>query len=189
MAGVLATVDMDHLAGHEAGTFEGKLSVHNVIDVAEPAHRLQRVERPMRVGRVQRRADNAGRDRIDPDAARRCIEAAFGQAYEAGWDGGEWLLHQRRGDLHDMDVLLSQHGCQGTLRHVEEASNVDVEDAVEVVQRVFGERLAKEDASGVDQRVDAAPVLERCRNHALGGCALADRAGNGDTAIVIGRPG
>ncbi len=69
MTGALAAVDEQDLAGHEAGTFEIKNRVDDVLDLAHVADRVQGVERCVRLGGMHRRLDDAGRDRVHADAA------------------------------------------------------------------------------------------------------------------------
>ena len=51
MAGALAAVDVQDLAGHEGGTFEIKDRIDDVLDLAHVADRVQGAERRVRFGR------------------------------------------------------------------------------------------------------------------------------------------
>lgn len=52
MTGALASVDVQDLAGHEAGTFEIKNRAH-VLDLAHVADRMQGAERRVHLGGMQ----------------------------------------------------------------------------------------------------------------------------------------
>src|SRR5258705_13021771 len=88
MAGALAAVDVQDLAGDERGGFEVGDGVDDVADLAHPADRVQTGKDLVGLGRVHRGADDAWGDRVDPDAAGGVldrqrpgdrVEAAFGK--------------------------------------------------------------------------------------------------------------
>src|SRR5260370_16210319 len=69
VARALPAVDVEGLSGHEAGRFEIEDGVHDVGDLAHSAERVEGAERLMRLDRMHRRLDDAGSDRLHPDAA------------------------------------------------------------------------------------------------------------------------
>ena len=68
MACALATIDVDGLAGHEAGGLEIEYRTDDVGDLAHAAERVQLGKLRMGFYGMHRRLDNAGRDRIHSDA-------------------------------------------------------------------------------------------------------------------------
>ena len=69
MAGALTAVDVQDFAGHEAGLFEIKDRIDDILDLTHVADRVQGAERRVRLGGMHRRLDDAGRDRVHADAA------------------------------------------------------------------------------------------------------------------------
>src|SRR5260221_13965842 len=75
MACALPAVDVEGLSGHEAGRFEIEDGVHDAGDLAHLAERGEGAERLMRLARMHRGLDDAGGDRVHPDAALRLFDA------------------------------------------------------------------------------------------------------------------
>src|SRR6202034_1703483 len=93
VAGALAAVDVQDLAGDERGGLEVENAGHHVADLAEAPHGMQ-----LREGRegfrwVQRRLDNAKRDGVCPDTPRRVLDR---QRH------GVRVLDHRGGYVHDV---------------------------------------------------------------------------------------
>src|SRR5262245_59230952 len=68
VTGTLAAVDVQDLAGHEAGLLEIDDGVSDVGHLAHVTDRMQATERGVRLGGMHRRLDDAGRDRVHADA-------------------------------------------------------------------------------------------------------------------------
>jgi hypothetical protein len=87
---------------------------------------------------------------------------------------GDRLIYDGRGDIHDVPGLLFWHGWDHLLGHVEEAGHVGAHHDFEVLLRVISKQLGDEDASVVDQQIDAAELLEGGIRHPLSGLLASD---------------
>src|SRR6266403_4472771 len=133
VARALPAIDVEGLAGHEGGRFEIEDGVHDVGDLAHSAARVEAGERLMRLDGMHRRLDDAGSDRVHPDAALRVfdrqrprggIEASLRQGCEHGGDVRVRVVYQARRDLDDMAAAALLHLSDRKLRHVEESPQV-----------------------------------------------------------------
>ena len=115
MTGALASVDMEHLAGHEAGGFEVEDCFDDVGNLAHAAERVKLAECLMRLGWVHGRLHDARRDGIHANAALGIfdsqrlggrVESALRQRCEHGGHARKRVLGEARGDLHDMTAAL-----------------------------------------------------------------------------------
>src|SRR5689334_3776426 len=80
----LAAVDVQDLAGDERGVLEEDDGVGDVADRAEPADRVQAGQELVGLGRVHGGGDDAGRDRVEADAAGRVLDGqGLGRRVEA----------------------------------------------------------------------------------------------------------
>lgn len=76
-----------------------------------------------------------------------------------------------------MTAALLLHLGDGELRHVKEASDVGAQKRLVVVLGVLGKWLGDEDASVVDERVDAPEAGHAFGDRTLGGFSISDVAG------------
>ncbi len=111
LAGVLAAVDVQDLAGDEAGRLEVDDGVHDVARLAHPADRVQAGERLVVLDRVHRGLDDTRRDGVDPDAPAgvldgqglgRGVEATLGQRRQDGWHAAVRLVDEAGRDADDV---------------------------------------------------------------------------------------
>ena len=86
-----------------------------------------------------------------------------------------------------MAAAPREHLLQGELGHAEEPGQVDTGHRLVVRQRVLGERLGDEYSGIVDQRVDAAEMLDARGDHALGRGRVADIPLDGEHVWVCRR--
>jgi hypothetical protein len=77
-------------------------------------------------------------------------------------------------DVHYVTLTLGDHMPDHPLGHVEKAAQVDRSDRFVVVDAVLSERLANENPSIVDQRIDTPVTLESLLYHAPGRLRLGD---------------
>ena len=113
---------------------------------------------------VQRRIDDAGRDRVHADAVFRvlhrqvlgdCFQTAFGDHRHRRREAPDRVPSQGRRDRDDAPAgLLRQHLLDRELGEVEESFEVGRDERPKVVGRVVGEPFRDEDARVVDERVD-----------------------------------
>src|ERR1700722_10935074 len=73
-SGALTAVDVQNIPGDERGVLHVDDGVHDIPDLADPAERVKRGERVVRLGCVHRGADDAQCDGVDPDAAVRVLD-------------------------------------------------------------------------------------------------------------------
>src|SRR5262249_1501429 len=122
VTGTLAAVDVQDLAGYEAGLFEIDDGVSDVGHLAHVADRMQATERGVRLGGMHRRLDDAGRDRVhahallgvfDGERLRRRVQPALGQRGQHRRHTLDGVINEARGDLHDMAATLLLHLSDG----------------------------------------------------------------------------
>ena len=84
-----------------------------------------------------------------------------------------------------MTGALVDHLPDRALCDVEEATQVDGGDRVEVLDAAVRERLADVDPGVVDQRVDATEPVEGLAHHPLGGGWFGDVARHGHVVALV----
>jgi hypothetical protein len=195
MARALPAVDVEGLAGHEGGRFEIEDGVHDVGDLAHTAERVEAAERMMRLDGMHRRFDDAGSDRVRPDAALRVfyrqrprggVETSLRQGCEHGGDVRVRVAYEARRDLDDVAVAALLHLSDRELRHVEESREVNAEHRRVVGLAVLREGFRDEDAGVVDERVDAPEPRYAFGDRTLGRPPVSDVARNGQDVRVVG---
>ena len=91
MASALTTIDMEDFASDEVRAFQVEDRLHDVIDLTHMSDRVQAAEGGVSFFAVHRRFDDAGRYRVDPNAALgvldgqrlgRRVDATLGQRSE-----------------------------------------------------------------------------------------------------------
>jgi hypothetical protein len=97
------------------------------------------------------------------------------------------VIDQACRHLHDMTAAPLLHFSDRKLRHVEEPSEIDVQNGSVVGVRVLSERLGDENAGVVNERVDAPKPTHRLRDDTVGRIPSANIAGYCHDAIVRGR--
>src|SRR4029077_3448877 len=120
----------------------------------------------------KRRLDGPRRYGVDEHAPRRDFaRKGFGEPDDAGLargvmtDGLAADLAELRGNIDDAAVAPLEHLADERARAEEDAAQVDVEDAVPILDRqILDERLGK-DSGVVDEDVDPAEPGKRRRRH------------------------
>ena len=195
MARALPAVDVEGLSGHEGGRFEIEDSVHDVGDLAHSAERVEAAERLMRLDGMHRRFDDAGSDRVRPDAAFRVfdrqrprggIETSLCQGCEHGGHVRVRMVYEARRDLDDVAAAPLLHLSDRELRHVEESCQIDAEHHRVIGLAVLREGLRDEDAGVVDERVDTPEPRHAFGDRTLGRPPVSDVARNGQDVRVVG---
>ena len=169
MAGLLAAVDVQDLAGDEARRPPGRVTASTISSISPI--------RPTGCRAARNSCVSAGcigvRMMPGATALTRMPRAAYSMASDlvtafrpplvsdASADGTLLIgvVDQAGGDVDDVPAALRQHRRDGALGELEEPAQVDPEDQVVVVGGVLGERLGDEDAGVVDQRVDPAELV------------------------------
>src|SRR5215471_13249082 len=162
-----AAVHVQHLAGDVIGVSRRQKPdrVGNVLGLAEA------LEQDARFGLVARHVadvlrhlglDYARRDRVDGNVARRqldrerarqCIDRALARRIVRLTASA--LVAGDRGKIDDLPGALRNHVRNHRPRHVEDAANIGVEHAAQVVVTHAGERNIADDPGVVHQHVDA----------------------------------
>jgi hypothetical protein len=155
--------------------------------------RVESAKGRMRLRRVHRRLDDAGRDRVHANAAL-CVlnskrsgrrgETTLGQGRQHRGHIRIRVVDEAGGDLDNVAAALLLHLGDGELGGVEEAREIDPKDIGVVGLGVLGEGLCNEDACIVDQRVDAPEPRDSLRNRALGRPPIGDVAGDTEHGVV-----
>src|SRR5882724_10796337 len=83
-----------------------------------------------------------------------------------------------------MTSALFFHLGHGELRDVKEPGDVDIQDRREVGLGILGKWFGDEDASIVDERIDAPKPAETFRNRTFGRLPISDVAGDDQDVIV-----
>ena len=103
MASALATVDMQDLASDEICPVEVEDRLHDVVDFAHVADRVQAAQRLMGFLGVHRRFDDARRYRVDPNATLGVLDRqGFGRGVDAA------LGQRRQYRRHAVDCMIDQ---------------------------------------------------------------------------------
>ena len=195
MARALPAVDVEGLSGHEGGRFEIEYGVHDVGDLAHSAERVEAAERTMCLDGMHRRFDDAGSDRVRPDAALRVfdrqrprggVEASLCQGCEPGGDVRVRVVYEARRDLDDVAAATLLHLSDRELRHVEESRQVDAEHRCVIGLAVLREGLRDEDAGVVDESVDTPEPRHAFGDRTLGRPPVSDVARNGQDVRIVG---
>ena len=82
----LTTINVKGFAGYEAGVFQVKDGLRNILGFSHPLERMQRCDSFVGLGSVKGCLDHAGSHRIHPNAARGVFDC------EATRCGGEAAL-------------------------------------------------------------------------------------------------
>src|SRR4028119_1528104 len=155
---------MKDFARHAVRGLELEIRIDDVRNFAHTIDWVHGSELCMGLGRVHWRLDVTQRDRVYPDTALgildrqrsgRAIESTLRQRREYGWYTSARIVNQARRDLHNMTATLLLHFCDRQLCHVKEASDVGTQIRLVVIVGVLGKWLGDEDASIVDERVNA----------------------------------
>src|SRR5258708_2107569 len=93
-----------------------------------------------------------------------------------------------RSDLHDVAAVPLLHLCDGELRDVKEASEVDAQHSRVISLGILSERLGDEYASVVDERIDAPKPGQAFGNRTLGRLPVGNVAGHHQDLVIVGWP-
>src|SRR5260221_14195498 len=193
MAGVLAAIDVQDFARHEASLLEVKNRLDDVGDLPHAAQRMQGGELRMRLGGMHWRLDDTERDGVHSDTALcildrqrfgRGVQRALCERGEHRRYAGDGVVDEARRDLHDMTAALLLHLCDGELRGVKEAYRIDARYRSVIGRRVMREWLGDEDAGVIDKRVDAPKPGQPFGDRTFGSPPVGDVAGDGEDVRV-----
>src|SRR6266850_2086568 len=186
-----AAAKVQHLAGDLARLGEIEHGLRDVLGTRNMPEGRQCAQEFLGTVLVQRRIHNAWSDHVHANALRRVfhretsgdrVDAALGDHRDGRGHPGKRMIDDGSGDAHHAAAaLLRKHLLYGRLRRMDEAIQVGRRQRPEVLERVPGERLRKEDPRVVHQGVDRAEPLYRGSNDHLG------RRGQTDVAVHQGQ--
>src|ERR1700726_4210958 len=101
---------------------------------------------------------------------------------------GVRVLDKARRDLHDVAAMPLLHLCDGELRDVKEAREVDAQHSRVISLGILSERLGDEYASVVDERIDAPKPGQAFGNRTLGRLPVGNVAGHDQDLVIVGWP-
>ena len=113
----------------------------------------------------------------------------FGEGRQRGGSGAVGMVHETRGDVHDVTATAADHLRDCPLGDVEEPGQVHRGDREVVIKCVIGEGLANVDSCVVDQGVDPTEPIERVVDHSLGSFGLGDVTPDGEIVLLVGGRG
>ena len=146
--------------------------------------------------RVHRGLDDAGRDGVDPDAARGVLhgqrlgdgrQAALGQRGQRRRRGGVRDLGQGGRDVDHVAAVPHGHLGDDPAGQPEEPGQVHAGDGGVILGGVLGERLRDVHPGVVDQGVDAAEPVKRRVGDPVRGGRVGDVPGHGEQVIGFRR--
>jgi hypothetical protein len=98
------------------------------------------------------------------------------------------VFDQARRDLHDVAATPLLHLCDGQLRDVKEAREIDAQHRSIISLGILSERLGDEYASIVDERIDAPEPGQAFGNRTLGRLPVGNVAGHHQDLVIVARP-
>ena len=101
---------------------------------------------------------------------------------------GVRVFDQARRDLHDVATMPLLHLCDGKLRDVKEAREVDAQQSRVISFGILSERLGDEYASVVDERIDAPEPGQTLGNCTLGRLPVGNVAGHREDFGIVAWP-
>ena len=165
------------MTGHERGLVRGQeqRTVRDLFGAAEPVHRvpaahllahgLERLR--LQQGR-ERRVDQTRAHAVDADPLRPVVDRhVLRHEHDAalrgvvGQRGAHALEPFHARDVHDAARALLDHRAQHVLRDQERSLQVDVDDAVPLVDRQLVREPAAADAGSVHEHIDAPVAVAR----------------------------
>src|SRR5258706_15204018 len=155
VAGALAAIDVNGLAGDEGGAFQEQDRVYDVSDFSHASDWMQVCKEFVSFGSMHRRLDDAGSNGVDPDALlcvldrqrlRGGAQSAFGQRGEDRRNDAVRVVDEAGRDLHDVTRTLLQHFGRDPFGEPKETSEIDRKDRSVISFGIVDERLGDEDA-------------------------------------------
>jgi hypothetical protein len=169
---------MQYLAGNLARLREVEHRLCDVLGASNLRKGRQCAQELLGIVLVQRGIDDSWSYHVHANALRRVfhrqtagyrVDTALGDHRSRSSESRKRMINNRTCDAHHTAAaLLREHPFHGQLRRMDKSFQVGGRQRLEILERVLGERLRKEDARIVHQGIDRAEPLYRGTNDHLG---------------------
>src|SRR6266436_4532110 len=133
-ANVRTAIYVQNLPSNLSGFCQINHSAGNLLNRGDRAHRRKRLQNIIRIVRMQRRVDDAGRYGVKSNvlfcvfksqASDDRVQTTFGDHWNGSWHTGDWVIRQRCADANNASTaFLRLHLLDRELCDVNEADDV-----------------------------------------------------------------